>query len=81
VTVGIYFQVPMVEDVEELTHTAQTFAQVGLNLHGGNHMGVVNYVQRRMDDGFTGRPFYVETREEGRGVQVYQPYGMPQDAT
>lgn len=79
VTVGIFYDTPIHEDIEELTYTAQGFARTALDVWGGNHVGVSESVQDVMDREYPGRPFYVETRESGRGVQVYQPYGMPQD--
>jgi hypothetical protein len=79
VTVGIYYAVPATEDVEELTVHAQTIAQCALWAFGGNHSEVVEHVAAAVERYFPGRPYYAETREEGHGVQVYQPYGMPQD--
>lgn len=81
VTVGIFYDTPVTEDIEELTYTAQGFARTALDVWGDNHVGVSESVQDVMDREYPGRPFYVETRESGRGVQVYQPHGMPQDGT
>lgn len=79
VTVGLYYDVPAVDDIDDLTRSAQRFAELALEYWGGNHAAVSEAVQRLIDGEFPDRPFYVETREKGRGVQVYQPYGMPQD--
>jgi hypothetical protein len=81
VTVGIYYEVPETEDIEELTYTAQRFGQHALDVYGGNHVDVVEEVSSLVEAEYSGRPFYVETDEKGRGVQVYQPYGMPQDGS
>lgn len=79
VTVGIYYDPASADDIEGLTHIAQAYASGALKVWGGNHAGIVAKVQNAMDSVYPDRPFYVETREDGRGVQVYQPYGMPQD--
>lgn len=79
-TVGIFYAVPITEDVEELTYTAQAFARVALDRHRGNHTAVVETIQLAMKLKYPDRPYYVETSESGRGVQVYQPYGMPQES-
>lgn len=79
VTVGIYYKVPVVENIEEMTHMAQRFGWAALMVTGGNHKQVVDLVQKYVETKYPGRPFYVETDEKGCGVQVYQPYGMPQD--
>lgn len=81
VTVGIYYEVPITEDIEDMTHTAQRFGWAALMVAGGNHVEVVDLVQKYVETKYPGRPFYVETDERGRGVQVYQPYGMPRDRT
>lgn len=79
VTVGLSYNPAMVDDIEELSYTAQRFAREALAQHGGNHALLELAVEEMVDKALHGRPFYVETREGGRGVQVYQPYGMPLD--
>jgi hypothetical protein len=80
-TVGIYYETPIVDDVDALTHYAQNLARFALVAHGGNHVAISELVQLSLSMDYPNRPFYVETDEKGRGVQVYQPYGMPQDGT
>lgn len=77
VTVGIAYEDG--DDVDALSHYAQNAARFALAAEGGNHPGIVHIVELHMDVEHPQRPFYVETDEAGRGVQVYQPYGMPQN--
>ncbi len=79
VTVGISYDPKDNPDVEDLGHAAKRFAQVALHYEGGNHVRVVAVVRLGLEHQYPGRPYYVETREEGVGVQVFQPYGIPQD--
>lgn len=80
-TIGISYEASGEDDVAALTYYAQKLARLALVAHGGNHAAISALVQLSLDMDYPNRPFYVETDEEGRGVQVYQPYGMPQDQT
>jgi hypothetical protein len=42
-----------------------------------NHMEIMRQVEECILEEFPGRAYFIETEEEGRGVQVYQPFGMP----
>lgn len=77
VTVGLYYSTG--EDTVRLMSAAYDIASVSAMTCGHDHEANSLYVQDYVDRSFPGRPFYVETRREGRGVQVYQPYGMPRD--
>lgn len=81
ITVGIFYNVPITDDVGDLAREAQHFGRIALEVWGGNHEGASRSVEVMLDQEYPGRPFYVETREDGRGVQVYQPYGMPQESS
>ena len=65
------------DDVEELTHWLQATASRALQRWGGNHLETVRQVEEAVLETYPGRAYFIETEEEGRGVQVYQPYGMP----
>lgn len=79
ITVGIFYEPADGEDIDALARYAQMIGQLALAGCGGNHMCSTGLVEETLETKYPGRPFYVETREKGRGVQVYQPYGMPQD--
>lgn len=67
------------DDVDELTQYAKLFALEALAAHGGNHTLVVDAIELRIIFRYAGRAYFVETDEEGRGVQVFQPFGLPRD--
>lgn len=81
VTVGISYEDATASDVAALADTAQRFGRVALASWGSQHTEIVATVQALVDRYYPNRPFYVETDEDGRGVQVFQPYGMPQDGS
>ncbi len=41
------------------------------------HTQVCDSVERLFTEHYPGRAFFIETEEDGKGVQVYQPFGMP----
>jgi hypothetical protein len=77
VTIGIEYTDD--DDIDEMTINAKAVAAAALWRHGGNHGEIAKYAQDIIPEQFPGRAFYAETREHGRGVQVYQPFGMPRE--
>lgn len=67
------------DDVDLLTHWLQMWAQRALDRWGGNHLELCRHVEEAILESFPGRAYFVETEEDGRGVQVYQPFGMPRE--
>lgn len=65
------------DDVDEMTHDLQRIAAEALRRWYGNHIEVVRQVEEAILECWPGRAYFIETEEDGRGVQVYQPYGMP----
>lgn len=65
------------EDVDQLTHEIQAIARQAVVRWGCNHLEVVRQVEEAFKERYPGRAYFIETEEDGRGVQVYQPYGMP----
>ena len=37
------------------------------------------YVEQKIHEYWVGRPYFIESEEDGRGVQVFQPWGIPVD--
>lgn len=37
----------------------------------------VEYVETQIQGRYPDRAYFIETEEDGKGVQVYQPWGMP----
>jgi hypothetical protein len=65
------------DDVDLLTHWLQAHANRAVDRWGGNHLEVVRQVEEAILEAYPGRAYFIETEEDGRGVQVYQPFGMP----
>ena len=65
------------DDVEQLTWDLKAIATAALTIHGGHHQDVAAYVELKLLRNWKGRAYFIETEEDGRGVQVYQPFGMP----
>lgn len=67
------------DDVDEMTHDIQFIATEALREFGGNHMELEACVEACITDLWPGRAYFVETEEEGRGVQVFSPYELPRN--
>lgn len=67
------------DDVDDMTRWVKRFAWTALALHGGNHSALVKAVEWRVKYRYPGRAYFVETEEDGKGVQVFQPFGLPRD--
>jgi len=67
------------DDVSELTGRLQDLAESALRWADGQHQGTCRAIEIAVEVGWPGRAFFVETETEGRGVQVFQPYGLPRD--
>lgn len=67
------------DDVEEMSHNIRSANRAALYTCGGNHMEIERFFEDYVASRWRGqdRAFYVQTEEDGKGVQVYQPYGMP----
>ena len=70
VTLGIEIRE---DDVEALTIEARSFARRGLNWGGGNHIEVVREIERHLAEFYPDRAYFIETEEDGKGVQVFDP--------
>lgn len=67
------------DDAEELCQEVQRVAKTALEMWGGHHINVCSFVERYFTAYYPDRAYFVETEEEGRGVQVFQPYGLPRE--
>lgn len=77
-TVGI--EIADGDDVEMMTIDAKVLGEFALLNFGGNHMRVTDYVEHGIRANYPGRAYFIETEEDGKGVQVYQPMGMPRES-
>jgi hypothetical protein len=73
-TVGI--EIKGGDDVDQVTRHARFFASCGLGWGGGDHAAVVKRIEELIELKYPGRAFFVETEEDGKGVQVYDPRGF-----
>ncbi len=69
------------DDIDEMTHELQSNVTYALKAWSGSrgidHNKVINWVETAIKDRWPGRAYFIETEEEGRGVQVFSPYGLP----
>lgn len=65
------------DDLNRLTHFIQGAARTALFVCPENHEEVSRFVEDYIRTAYPGRAYFIETEKEGRGVQIYQPYGMP----
>ncbi len=71
VTVGIALRPG--DDIASLSRHARFFAICGLGAGEGDHMKVVARVEELLEMKYPGRSYFVETEEDGKGVQIYDP--------
>jgi len=64
------------EEVESLTEYLKQLADMALSRYAGN-TEIVGWVEGELRRGYPDRAFFIETERENRGVQVFQPYGVP----
>lgn len=79
-TVGVEYTTD--DDVEEMTLQIKDLARTAAWAVGeptGFHAAYAEAVKAVVNERYPGRAFFVETDELGRGVQVYQPFGMPRE--
>lgn len=62
-------------EVDSLTTTLREWADKALQL--GEHTVAVSYIETKCRAHWPDRAFFIETEREGRGVQVFQPFGIP----
>jgi hypothetical protein len=61
------------DDVEELGFNIRVTCGHALFRWGGNHIEVARHIEEWIKSTHPGRAFFVETDEEGLGVQVFDP--------
>lgn len=61
------------DDVDEMTHNIQDAALKFVKIWYGNHTKLAEVMRWWIETNYPGRAYFVETEEEGRGVQVYDP--------
>lgn len=61
------------DDVDEMTHHIQAAALFFIHIWHGNHVELATSMRRWIERNYPDRAYFVETEEEGRGVQVYDP--------
>lgn len=61
------------DDVDEMTHAIQAAGRQVLLSWGGNHVEAAEEMREWIEFNYPGRAYFVETEEDGRGVQVYDP--------
>lgn len=61
------------DDVATIRDDAQWFAKRALLCCGSNHEALVDYVEKRIKTIYPGRAYFIETEENGKGVQVFDP--------
>lgn len=61
------------DDVDLLTHNVQDMARDALFFGGGNHKQVCAFAESVIQHYYPDRAYFIETDEDGRGVQVYDP--------
>lgn len=66
------------EHVDGLTVWLSDLADRGLRLHRDS-VALVGFVERVLREAHPDRAYFIETEREGRGVQVFQPFGIPQE--
>ncbi len=66
------------DDLHTLLGALEVLAENSLRACGG-HEGVVAYIEVALFNNYAGRAYFVETEEDGCGLQVYQPWGMPRE--
>lgn len=76
-TVGI--EIRTGDDVDQATVDARDYAHRALCFGGGNHLGICLFVEVCIKEHYPepDRAYFIETEEDGRGVQVFQPFGLP----
>jgi hypothetical protein len=67
------------DDVDHLTNWLQRQAAFAAARWEDNHLEICRQVEERILEVYPGRAYFIETEKEGRGVQVYQPFGMPRE--
>lgn len=74
-TVGIEIRP---EDITpEIFMFARRLARLGLN--EAMHSMSVAVIEREITSTHPTRAYFIETEQDGVGIQVYQPYGMPRN--
>lgn len=63
------------DDVDEMMNSTRRLTQTLLAKHGGNHVLLVLEAQGWVDEHYPGRSFFIETDEDGKGTQVFDPRG------
>lgn len=61
------------DDVEQMTVDLQFMAQRAFWATGANHVALADRVCQAIKYKWPDRAFFIETEENGRGVQVYDP--------
>lgn len=68
------------DDVDQMARELQRVGRRALQLWGDSHLEVVRQVEEFILENYPDRAYFIETEVAGRGVQVYQPFGMPRCA-
>ncbi len=77
VTVGIELRETDENHVDGLTTFALNIAAQAVISRGLNHMSVCRCIEREITANCPGRAYFIETERVGKGVQVFQPFGLP----
>ncbi len=67
------------DNVAQMTRDLQAIATTALRCCGKSHDLLVSYVENRVRANWPGRAYFIETEEDGKGVQIFQPYGLPRE--
>lgn len=66
------------DDYYEIADRLKQLAFLALNDYF-SHRQIVAWVEENIIDWWPDRAYFIETDEDGKGVQVYQPFGMPRN--
>ncbi len=68
------------DDEEEAEELSAWLKNLGENaLEHETRVSVVSYAEQIIRTSRPGRAYFIETERENKGVQIYQPYGLPRN--
>jgi len=78
ITIGIEFREDE-DDAHNMPYLARTWANEALSYCGFSFLEAVKFLEKKVQQVYPDRAYFIETERDGEGVQVFQPYGLPRD--
>lgn len=78
-TIGVALHNETPAQIREMTTQLWEIAHNALSQQLDVYTAAVAYAEKRVLEFWPGRPYFIESEEDGQGVQVFQPWGLPVD--